>query len=93
MVLTLVCCHPNFSPNDAGVSPSGSTLSVPPLQTSTAPARHSSMGNMFASAWKKGKEKESKVDSPNLVRMETEDVTRSISVENRLLGPFEEFNQ
>ncbi|XP_022096735.1 amyloid beta A4 precursor protein-binding family B member 1-interacting protein-like isoform X7 [Acanthaster planci] len=52
----------------AGVSPSGSTLSVPPVQVNTLPTRQSSMGNMFASAWKKGKEKESKVDSPNLDR-------------------------
>ncbi|XP_022096728.1 ras-associated and pleckstrin homology domains-containing protein 1-like isoform X3 [Acanthaster planci] len=51
-----------------GVSPSGSTLSVPPVQVNTLPTRQSSMGNMFASAWKKGKEKESKVDSPNLDR-------------------------
>ncbi|XP_038044749.1 ras-associated and pleckstrin homology domains-containing protein 1-like isoform X2 [Patiria miniata] len=51
-----------------GVSPSGSTLSVPPMQMSNQPSRQSSMGNMFASAWKKGKEKESKVDSPNLDR-------------------------
>ncbi|XP_071803007.1 ras-associated and pleckstrin homology domains-containing protein 1-like isoform X2 [Asterias amurensis] len=60
--------HSTQSSLGSGVSPSGSTLSVPPMQASINPARQGSMGNMFASAWKKGREKESQVDSPNMDR-------------------------